>query len=310
MKFCYRYEFATEKRWLNARKKGVGASDSAAILGYGFANQNVLTVYADKVADDEPDDPPETPSGPSTADRMVIGKIIEKSVVEIFQYETRLRVDRPKDGMFHLYQSEAHPFMLATPDGCIVGQNAGLELKNIDAYTAWEWDDGATPGKYEIQCQHQMAVTGWDRVYLYALAGGSRTILRIVERDDPFIDILIKGNKVFWEHVESRSPLTLVDGTPASTDAIKRMYRYDDGRGIVLPDEFGELANQLDRLDETKKSIDQEIDAIKNRIKVTMGNHEIGYCRNGAEFHWKTITVNYNAKDAYTATQRRFTRKG
>lgn len=321
------FEFDTEHRWLQARKKGIGASESAALLGYGFAGQNALTVYADKVADDEPE--PEIPPmssppnlselGPrldfqaaqsAKADRLLIGKIIEKSVVEIFQIETGLQVSRPPDGKYHLCQSDAHPFMLATPDGRIVGQNAGLEIKNIDTYSQWEWKDDQTPDKYAIQCQHQMAVTGWDRIYLYALAGGSRTILRIIERDQEFIDILIAGNAAFWQRVVDRNPIPYVDGTEASTEGVKRLYRRDNGKSIVLSTEFEAMADELETLVSQEKAITEQIDAIKNRIKLEMGEAEIAYLRNGAEFHWKTITVNYKAKAAFTTTQRRFTRKG
>jgi putative phage-type endonuclease len=61
-----------------------------------------------------------------------------------------------------LLKSDRKPFMLASVDRVVVGENAGLECKTANSYASKEWEGDNVPDTYYAQCQHYMAVTGMD----------------------------------------------------------------------------------------------------------------------------------------------------
>lgn len=115
-----------------------------------------------------------------------------------------------------LYQ-DSRPWMTATLDGELTdaeGRRYVLEIKtaNVGKASQWEkWKD-AVPMNYLAQAIAQMAVTGWDGVYLYAkllkLNGDSELRLYKIERGEHEEDIrwLVSEIDNFWKLVETRTP--------------------------------------------------------------------------------------------------------
>src|SRR4051812_25601533 len=78
---CTIEEHATREEWLRARMKGIGASDTAAILGEGYEDQSPITVW-----DSKRNEPREI--DPAKLKRFNVAKRLEPAMRGIFTDET------------------------------------------------------------------------------------------------------------------------------------------------------------------------------------------------------------------------------
>ena len=104
--------------WLALRRKGIGGSDAASIMGVS-AYSSPYRVWADKTGRLEPLEDNEA---------MRQGRDLEAYVAERFTEATGKKVRRNNYMIF----SKKYPFMLANIDRLIVGENAGLECKTTN----------------------------------------------------------------------------------------------------------------------------------------------------------------------------------
>ena len=166
-----------KREWLRYRKKGITGTDAGAIVGLNPYN-SAAQVYQDKITDaiEEWDN-----------EAMRQGRDLEEYVARRFSEQTGLKVRKANA----IYQNEEHPFMLADFDRLIVGQEAGLECKTVNAYSADKWSDGKIPLHYQMQVQHYLAVSGYKKWYVAALIMGREFVIREINRDEELIANLI-----------------------------------------------------------------------------------------------------------------------
>jgi len=263
---------AQQKReeWLSRRKSGIGASDSPNILdltNWGSA----LSVYLDKIGEGEEFEQTE---------RMEIGLDIEEVIVKIFKKRTKKQVYR----IFKEIWNKDHLYLFATPDGRIIGENAGIECKNIGIYKKEEWEEerdgktiGKIPDKYMIQCQHSMLVTGYDKWYLAALFGGNKFEIREAIRDQELIDIFLPKLYSFWhDNVLNRVP------PPAqSNDGSILIGKFPEGveeePPLKLGPEAQDLVNQYKNASELEKKYKKQKEEASNRLKQKLGDNKFGW---------------------------------
>ena len=118
----------THEEWLEYRKRGIGGSDAAAVLGLN-PYTSAYAVYHEKLSLAEPFE---------GNDKTRLGSDLEEYVAKRFteimsERGTPLKVHR----LNAILRSRDHPFMLADVDRMIVGENVGLECKttsNNDNY--------------------------------------------------------------------------------------------------------------------------------------------------------------------------------
>lgn len=148
----------TREEWLSERRKGLGGSDAAAILGMN-PYRSPLAVYMDKIG-----------IAPEILDNEAIrqGRDLEQYVAERFCEDTGRKVRRCN----RILQHPEYPWMLANIDRDVVGEDAGLECKTTSPYNKTPFDQGDVPAPYYWQCQHYMAVTGAKSWYLAVLVHG------------------------------------------------------------------------------------------------------------------------------------------
>ena len=241
-----------KREWLKYRKRGITGTDAGAICGMN-PYLSAFAVYQDKINDDieELDN-----------EAMRQGRDMEEYVASRFEEETGLKVRRANA----IYQNEEHPFMLADFDRLIVGQKAGLECKTVSPYSADKWCDDDISLHYQMQCQHYMAVSGYDCWYIAALIYGRDFIIRKIERDEELIANLITVEERFWnEHVIKRI-LPDPDGTRDCSEQIAKLYfKSDKDKTVQLLgydsalQRREELVDLIDKLEQEKSSIDQRI---------------------------------------------------
>ena len=192
--------------WLAGRGASIGASEAAAAIGMSpFETQYEL--WERKTGQRESKDL----SGNAAVE---YGNRLEPVCRAMFQAEhPELTVEYHQFDV--LYQSE-RPWMTATLDGELTDENGKkyvLEIKTsqVGKKTQYDkWHD-KIPEVYFCQCLHQLLVTGWQGVYLYAklvkLNGDSelRTYYISAEEHKEDMEWLLSQETKFWnEYVLQR----------------------------------------------------------------------------------------------------------
>ena len=245
----------SKEDWLKYRKKGIGGSDSSAILG---ANpySSAFDVYLDKTGDYEEE---------VDNERMLWGRILEDIVAKEFTKRTGIKLRK----RFAILQHDEYDWMIANVDRLVVGEDAGAEIKTTNSF----YDEKEVPDYYWTQCQHYMAVTGKAYWYLIVLAGGQKLHSYKVKRDDEFINNkLIPAEKDFWEMLQ-KGEMPAVDSSQSCTNALNRMYSNADEEQVELPEDVYELLKEYDEAVAQEKEAKERKDLIANTVKSQMGEH-------------------------------------
>lgn len=154
-----------------------------------------------------------------------------------------------------------------------------------------EWEDEEVPAAYLLQCQHYMAVTGYEAWWIAVLIGGNKFVHKKIERDEELIQYLIDIENDFWlNNVEKNEP-PMFDGSDASTELLKHLYPES------IADSFVSLGKQEELLIEARDQVDREIKVLQeqkveyeNKIKAKLGTNEVGGTEN-YKIYWKSYTT-------------------
>lgn len=261
--------------WLRWRRLGIGGSDASAVAGLNRWRSPVQ-VWLEKTGQIED-------TGDSEA--MYWGRVLEDVVAREFSKRTGKKVRRRNAILRH----PEHQFMIANVDRMVVGENAGLECKTTSEWRRVEWADEEIPDEYIIQCQHYMAVTGYEKWYIAVLIGGNKFLWQEVKRDEEIIDYLIQIEGDFWRLVETNTPPPM-DGTESSSQALKLLYPESRaGKAIELPTEAEELISEWEAVKAMIAGYEEKLAAIENQLKAMLGEAESGTVGDKL-VSWKTIT--------------------
>ena len=249
--------------WLEFRKKGIGGSDAASILGLNpYSSQFAL--WADKMGLTSPIDDNEA---------MRQGRDLEDYVARRFCEETGKKVKRNN----FMWQHDKFPMMLANVDREIVGENAGLECKTTSVYNKTDFEGGHIPLNYYVQCMHYMGVMGYDKMYLAVLVVGKAFYYFDIERNEQEIETLLQAEFDFWNKYVVTGQEPLADGNLKTADVLKQLYppeNADDQQ--VLLHQFDLDLKQYEEYQIQIKDLTQKSDCIKNQLIQAMGNSTTG----------------------------------
>lgn len=191
----------SEERWLSLRRRGIGGSDIAAVMGKS-PWKTPLGVYCEKIGI-SPILPP--------SEAMEFGSMMEPTL--------RTWTDKLLNELYHvdvgctfkvlsspyLYQLRDLEIAIANVDGIILevstsGEElpwAGLELKTVDRWASKEWASGGVPEQYRLQCNWYQGITAIHRWVIGALIG-KRFELRVLEFDQKLWNQQIDAAVSFW----------------------------------------------------------------------------------------------------------------
>lgn len=268
-----------QTQWLQARTQGIGGSDVSAIAGLNKW-KSAVQVFLEKTQAIEKED--------IQSEAAYFGNVLEEVVAKEFAKRTDLKVQRRNA----ILQHPEYPWMLANVDRLIVGEKVGLECKTASEYFKKEWEDEEVPAAYLLQCQHYMAVTGYEAWWIAVLIGGNKFVHKKIERDEELIQYLIDIEKDFWlNNVEKNEP-PMFDGSDASTELLKHLYPKS------IADSYVSLGKQEELLIEARDQVDREIKVLQeqkaeyeNKIKAKLGTNEVGGTEN-YKVYWKSYKTN------------------
>ena len=285
--------YSTEEEWIEARKNGIGASESAILFGQGYAGSSPYKMYCEKLGLIPRDDMEQK--------SLRIGKLMEPVLRRLCTEETGLPCYEV--GENHTFRSTKYSFLTASLDGLIIDEGGigVLELKNIHYFNREEWSDGSGPLKYQIQLQHQLAVTNLQYGYLFGLVGGQEPYAHKIQRNDSFIEkALIPACESFFQAMQSRNPPD-IDGSEATAKAIKLLHPDDDGSEILLDERFSDFDLRLEEIKAQQKSLDSERKIIENEFKSAIGSSTFGLLSSGTRYSLKTTQ-----KDGYWVNSQKY----
>lgn len=268
-------EDMSHDEWLEQRKKGIGGSEVAAIVGLSRF-KSAYSVFLDKIGELPPiEDNP----------KMKAGRVLEPVIADWFTDETGIKVQEQK----WIFQHSQYPFMLANIDRWVPGENAGLEIKNTSEYNRQDWFDGLTeiiPVEYQLQSNHYMAVTNADKWYVAVLIGGWDFQWRVIERDEQLIKNLITIEQNFWDnHVLANVPPQVGS---QDTDLLSNAFPRSNGSTMEISEAYYELVKNLLDAKSQHELAKVNYEEAKNRIKQLMGENELALWQGERFCSWKS----------------------
>jgi putative phage-type endonuclease len=263
-------------QWLAARRRGIGSSDVAAILGMSkFATP--YSVWVDKV-EGLPED--ESPA-------LEFGRRLEAVVADAFaDRHPEFLVFKPSE----MYAHGEFEWMLANPDrllwedGDLVGV---LEVKTSNYADDWSGDE--PPDYVLLQVQHQLAVMDLPFGIVALLMFGREYREFRVERDERVIAMLVDLERDFWRRVEEHDPPP-VDESEVTEAAIKWLYREPDPETVVELGDDGALL--LEERAQAKRALDEAERAFRaadNALKARLGNRTVATVRGEVAATWNVV---------------------
>lgn len=261
------------EKWLEARRSGIGASDTPAVLGISpFSSP--LAVYTDKLGLREEREATEA---------MKWGNLLEPLVVQEFAAETGRECERAGQ----LLRSTAHPWALATLDAVqkAIGKSGPGVLEVKTTGRASDWTEGI-PAHVMAQAQKQLLVTGYEWGSVAVLMFGSRLLWADFERDEKFIAHIIEVESEFWRRVEAREPVA-ADGSDASAEALRLLYPRDTGEVVNLPGELIALDAERVAMKAEITTMEKRLAEIDAEIKAAIGDASVGVLMNGVSYSYR-----------------------
>lgn len=275
------------EEWLALRKKGIGGSDVAAILGLD-PNRGPLHVYLDKRGE-------LAERRDARLERAARrGRLLEQLVADLFAEETGHTVTN-SPGTF---QNVARPWMLANVDFLVAypssdGVAGPLECKTRTWRSARreDWGGLEPPDGPALQAHWYMAVTGYRRAWVAALVDDD-FVWFCLERDEELIGHLVQIVGEFWhEHV-----LAGVEPDPGDLESTGELLAHirDIRPGAVkLVTDPGELADldgllaERARLKAQIAEAQRELVAVENRLKAALGDAEAAIAPGRELYSWR-----------------------
>lgn len=280
------------EQWLADRRKGIGGSDIAAILGLS-PFRTPMDVFLEKRGET-------IPKGNEQA--MYWGTVLEDVVAREYQKRTGRKVQRVNQMLVH----PEHDFMLANIDrAVIVPEIAGnvrwkdgrlttdriLECKTANGHAASQWGEIGSdnvPDAYLLQCQWYMGVTRADVADIAVLIGGSDYRIYSIARDDGLIGDMIEVAAEFWQRVQEG----IAPDPQSVEEAARKWPRHIAGKSLIVDVTIAEACAELETVVQQKKQLEAREDELKTRIMSAFGDAEEIYYMGRKLATWKTQTTN------------------
>jgi putative phage-type endonuclease len=275
----------------------IGGSEAAAACGLDPFKSRVR-LYLEKRGEIEQREGSEA---------AVWGTLLQPVIAEEVERRGYVTMPAPDDAI----TSEAHPFMVGHPDGfckdaadAIPPSTRGLlEIKTAGLWQNHLWLDGGTPNAYVIQVQHYMVLTGLEWALIAALIGGQRLELRVVERDEKLIGVMLQLEAEFWRML-NEGEMPSPDGSEATQEAIRRLYpEAHAGTAVNLTSKDRDLIDSYKRLNEALKETEQQRDVFKQELQLRLGDNELGLLDGAPAIRWSTVN-----RKGYTVEEKSYRR--
>jgi putative phage-type endonuclease len=182
------------EQWLAWRDSGIGASESAIIMGaLPFKWNDVLELWKKKTKMVEDDF--------EMNEAMAQGKALEPEAREKYIEVTGISVEA------ECYEHPEFPFIKASLDGINHENNMVVEIKCPGLGKFMIAKKGELVDYYYSQVQQQIACTDADFAHYWVYRQKEGGVLIKVPRNDVYIKELVRRSTIFWDGVEAKKPV-------------------------------------------------------------------------------------------------------
>lgn len=259
---------AQREQWLEERRKGIGSSDAAAIIGLD-PYKSPLQVLFDKLGMMQEKEINEAMRFGIEAEQYVADRFTEATGKETVTFVNSISAN-PK-----------YPFALASIDRFIPAEQTFVEIKTTSMWNLGKFKDGKYPANYYVQCVHQMAVLDVPYCYLAVYIPQVEFKWFKIERNMEEEEALMQAEKEFWENYVLKKVIPQDLSHENSFEAVKRAF-FDGQEGSIQLIDSEEWLNKLLVLQADKKRLEAEIEECKAHIAVEMQGYEKAYTDNGS----------------------------
>lgn len=257
--------------WLKERKKYIGGSDIAAILGYSkFAT--AVDVYLSKKSDSIEQ---------KNNAAITWGHYLEDAVACAYRDKTGYRVEKSKGLIVH----PEYPFIAGNIDRWVIDESDYSKIHILECKTSGfmmrnEWgkeeltDD--IPFCYIIQSAYYSMLAeanniNVEKVDVPVLIGGQDFRIYTYLKDKELEDRLLKTGVNFWNnHI-----LKDIPPTPVLVSDLNKLYPNSSEKSVYASNYIEKKVEQLNNLKTQKKSIETEMENCEFAIKEFMKDSDI-----------------------------------
>lgn len=278
---------ANRLEWLDARKDGIGSSDSPCVLGLEKAWGSPFTISCIKRG-------LELPSGmeDEESELMEWGHYVEGPMIQKFMDETGHTAEL--SGLMYRSGNPETPYAMTTLDGVVTekgGKVGGAECK-LAIYTAKDWERDGIPEHVACQNLHTMQVMDWQFLYTLALLDGYKLRWKKQERDDEILgDIIRPAEADFWARLMDGEQFDAgVGGRPEMAASwLKSLHPNDDGTTVRLEGaHWLEIMDQWIWKSEEEKAAKKLKEKAKNSLVQEIGAATFARIDDGRRISLKT----------------------
>lgn len=250
-------DMGDRQRWLDERRKGIGSSDIAAIIGLS-PYESPFSLWHRKFGTlgDQPDN-----------DSMRWGRRIEDAIAQEYAY-LHPDVHVTLAGM---WRNLERPWQMCTPDRFIYFDQPELmplEIKTDGWYDGWGRDGtDEIPVHYRAQVLWQLDTLGLEKAVVAVLIGGRTYREYEIHYDEQDVFELRAAALRF---LALEQPPDIDDTTP-TTDALRAVQPLLDDADVEIP---AELAKAYERAVASSTAAEKRKILAANRIRKALGNHK------------------------------------
>lgn len=276
----------SEAEWLEARRRGVTASEIAIVMGLS-PYSSPYALYHQKLG---------TIPAPEQDDAMQLGTYMEQYVAARFA-ERHPEFQVWGNGR-QLFAHPDRPWQMATPDRCLheyyrAPDGAELAYPEVVALLETKIDGGSdewgeegsdeVPVHYRAQALWQMDVMGVSTVYVAVLIWHRRQVrvYEITLDDDARADLKLMRSEAreFLDRIDTKDEPD-VDWRPATLDALRTLHPDVEDESVCVPDQLARWYHAACR---NVKHWEQRKRLYEARIRQQMGSARRAYTAIGSE---------------------------
>lgn len=249
---------------LRDRSTYIGASDCAGVLSRSRWS-SPLQIWAEKTGQISSDDG-------KNEDEKSWGKRHEPAIIAWFEEKTGKKIVHAQNQFFH----PEYPFLGATVDGLIDGEDAGFEAKTATSWKSKEWEGEEIPEEYILQAYHSMMVTGKRKWYIAVLIGGNKAHWKALDWDDKLIEQIKDREVRFWNDfvVTKVMPMQITRRDGGVLDELFPLAV--EGKVVDLTDTANQIIENLSAFKADAKNLENLIEQSENELKAMLGDAEAG----------------------------------
>lgn len=263
----------THEEWLDIRKKSIGGSEIAAVIGMNRWKTQ-FAVWAEKTG--------RIDSSVQQSESMYWGIVMESILRQEFSKRTGYAVKEAH----YIFASIDNPFMTANIDGYVDlgnGEYAVLEIKTAGNYAESDWNDGC-PIEYFCQVQHYLYITGMKKAFIAVLIGGNQFKYLEINRDEDTIQTIICCAKQFWNLVQTDIPPAVTD---KDNSILATLYPTAKDVTVKMPKEYKDVLRQYTEAKQAIEVAKKAKEEAEAKLKVFMKDSDTAVI-DGYKISWKS----------------------